>query len=103
MDKLNMQDMKFKSEQIDVDEKVKQSNKVVSDIKATIHQWEVKISKLKLQEIPDKPIEELKKFSDEELDERTLESVQKELEKAEQFLKAAQPNLSSIQVNYKTN
>ena len=48
-------------------------------------------------------MEELKTFTDEELEKRNVESVEKELQAAESHLKAAKPNLSAIAVSFFLN
>ncbi|CAH0546726.1 unnamed protein product [Brassicogethes aeneus] len=87
----------IKSDKVDIDQKVKAANTKLNDYKATIHQWEVKLTHLKLQDIPNETMESLKKFTSEELEERSVEDVQKELDAADHFLKTAKPNLNAIQ------
>lgn len=53
-----------------------------------------------MQEIPDQPVEELKQYTDEEIEETNATAIEKELQTAENFLKAAKPNLAAIQVRF---
>ncbi|KAJ8970615.1 hypothetical protein NQ314_001150 [Rhamnusium bicolor] len=94
---LTKEENKLKSDKVDVDEKVKTCEHKLNEYKGAIHQLEVKMTRLKLQDIPNESIEELKKFTHEELEQRNIESVEKELQAAESHLKAAKPNLNAIQ------
>lgn len=43
VDKLKKKLNKLKSEEVDVDQKLKTANEKISGIKATMHQWNVKV------------------------------------------------------------
>ncbi|KAJ8924806.1 hypothetical protein NQ315_000960 [Exocentrus adspersus] len=98
---LTKQENELRSEKVDVDEKVNTSKAKVNECKGAIHQLEVKISRLRLQDIPNETVEELKKFTEEELLQKNMESVEKALQNAKNYLNAAKPNLSAIQ-NYQS-
>ncbi|KAG5889944.1 hypothetical protein JTB14_018839 [Gonioctena quinquepunctata] len=87
----------LKSEKVDVDQKMKTFNSKINDYKGAIHQLEVKISHLKLQDIPNETNAELKKYTKEELEEINAADIEKELEAAENHLKIAKPNLNAIE------
>lgn len=71
----------------------------INDYKGSIHSLEVKIKHLKLQVIPDESVEELKKYTREELEEINVAEIEKELEAAETHLRVAKPNLNAIEVS----
>lgn len=71
----------------------------INDYKGSIHSLEVKIKHLKLQVIPDESVEELKKYTREELEEINFAEIEKELEAAETHLRVAKPNLNAIEVS----
>lgn len=54
------------------------------------------MSQLQLQEIPDEAPETLRVFTEEELANRELGNIQKELQSKEEKFKAAKPNLNAI-------
>ncbi|KAK9877855.1 hypothetical protein WA026_020085 [Henosepilachna vigintioctopunctata] len=87
----------LKSEEVDVDQRLKSSKEKINELVSQIHQWNVKISQLKLQEIPDIVLEELKKYTKQELEEKNLESIERDLKLAEHQLKSIKPNLGVIQ------
>lgn len=89
----------MKSEKVDVDQKVKVIIGKINDFKGSIHSLEVKISNLKLQDIPDETPVELKKYTHEELEEGNVAEIEKELQAAETHLRIAKPNLNAIEVN----
>nr|CAI5830513.1 unnamed protein product [Callosobruchus analis] len=88
---------KIKSEKVDVDQKIQVVKKQIDECQGNIHQLEVKVSKLRLQEIPDEPPGELKKYTEEEIENENVDNIQKELERAENHLKVAKPNLRAIE------
>ncbi|KAL1502044.1 hypothetical protein ABEB36_007248 [Hypothenemus hampei] len=97
VDEITKKEVKLKSEKIDIDEKLKGHDKKIGTYLATIHSFEAKLKSLKLEEIPEEPPQELKKYSDEELESIDAESMETKLKKAEDYLKAAKPNLKSVQ------
>ncbi|XP_044758906.1 structural maintenance of chromosomes protein 4 [Coccinella septempunctata] len=88
---------KLKSEEVDIDQKIKTANEKINNVKSAMHQWHVKVTQLKLQDIPETTLEELKKYTKEELEEKNLEIVEKDLRIAENKLKSEKPNLGVIQ------
>ncbi|XP_056633945.1 structural maintenance of chromosomes protein 4 [Diorhabda sublineata] len=91
------QENKLKSEKVDIDQKLKTVNGKINECKSAIHQLEVKISHLKLQDIPNESTVDLEKYTHEELLEKDAKEVEKELEAAETHLRVAKPNLNAIE------
>lgn len=89
---------KLKSEKVDIDQKLKVIKGKINDCKESIHLLEVKISHLKIQEIPNEQPIDLKKYTQEELDQVNVAEIEKELEAAETHLRIAKPNLKAIEV-----
>lgn len=96
MDQITKEEVKLKSEKIDVDEKLKAFDKKLREYNATINSFKSKLGELQLHEIPNETVEALKQFTDEELEERSVEGVEKEMQAAEKHLRAAKPNLNAI-------
>ncbi|KAL3284056.1 hypothetical protein HHI36_018225 [Cryptolaemus montrouzieri] len=88
---------KLKSEVVDVNQKLKTVNGKINETKSSMHQWNVKICQLELQEIPGSVTEPLKKYTKEELEENNLKTVERDMKLAEQQLSATKPNLNAIQ------
>lgn len=95
---LTKQENKLKSEKVDIDQKLKTIDGKINDFKGSIHSLEVKISHLKLQDIPDETAVELKKYTDDEIEDTNVAEIEKELEAAETHLRIAKPNLNAIEV-----
>lgn len=96
---LTKKENKLKSEKVDVDQKLKTLDGKINDYKGSIHSFEVKIKHLKLQEIPDEAVTELKRYTREEIEEANVAEIEKELETAETHLRVAKPNLNAIEVS----
>ncbi|CAG9764069.1 unnamed protein product [Ceutorhynchus assimilis] len=96
-EEITKQENELKSTKIDIDKRVKDLDKKLQNYHAVIQSNEAKMSVLKLQEIPNEAVEELKIYTDEELEERDIREVEKEIHLAESHLKAAKPNLTAIQ------
>ncbi|KAK5646128.1 hypothetical protein RI129_004592 [Pyrocoelia pectoralis] len=86
----------IKSEKIDVDQKCKTYDANINEQRGEIHSHRSKLTKLKLQEIPERPLEELKTFSPEELKEKDVKNLQRQLTFNENQIKSAKPNLNAI-------
>nr|XP_023017853.1 structural maintenance of chromosomes protein 4 [Leptinotarsa decemlineata]XP_023017854.1 structural maintenance of chromosomes protein 4 [Leptinotarsa decemlineata] len=87
----------LKSEKVDVDQKVKAFNNKMNEYQGAVHQLEVKISHLKLQDIPNESDAVLKKYTHDELEEIDCGHIVREMEAAENHLKVAKPNLNAIE------
>ncbi|XP_050294355.1 structural maintenance of chromosomes protein 4 isoform X2 [Anthonomus grandis grandis] len=97
VEQLTKEENKLKSEKIDIDEKLKVHDKKINELKRHMEAWRNKLGTLRLQDIPNESMEELKQFSKDELDERSVDSVEEELQAAEKHLKVAKPNFHAIQ------
>uniref|UniRef100_A0AAR5Q6Q8 Structural maintenance of chromosomes protein n=1 Tax=Dendroctonus ponderosae TaxID=77166 RepID=A0AAR5Q6Q8_DENPD len=97
MDAITKEETKLKSEKIDVDEKIRVFDKKLKEYNAIVNSLRHKLNNLKLQPIINEPEEALEQFSDEKLDAEDLQAAEKKLESAENYLKAAKPNLTAIQ------
>ncbi|CAH1155594.1 unnamed protein product [Phaedon cochleariae] len=93
---LTKKENEVKSEKVDVDQQIKTFIGKINEYKGAIHQLDVKISRLKLQDIPNESSLELKKYTEEEIEQANVNDVEKELEAAENHLKIAKPNLNAI-------
>lgn len=51
-----------------------------------------------MQDIPDRPKEDLKNYTSEELAEKNVQNVQREIQANEEQMKASKPNLNAIEV-----
>ncbi|ENN71991.1 hypothetical protein YQE_11282, partial [Dendroctonus ponderosae] len=117
MDAITKEETKLKSEKIDVDEKIRVFDKKLKEYNAIVNSLRHKVAffvlqvpqfpsyskvmlsawRKNLQPIINEPEEALEQFSDEKLDAEDLQAAEKKLESAENYLKAAKPNLTAIQ------
>lgn len=95
---INEKENKLQLEKIDIDQKMQSLNKTVSNSTAAIHNWKMKLSKLKLREIPDEEVETLKEYTVDELKEIDFNVIQKELDQSEHLIQTQKPNLNAIEV-----
>ncbi|KAF5302895.1 hypothetical protein FQA39_LY02075 [Lamprigera yunnana] len=86
----------IKSEKIEIDQKCKVFDKKINERKGEIHSFRAKLTQLKLQEIPDQSMEELKTFMPEELKQKDVQNLQRQLNYNEEQLKVVKPNLNAI-------
>ncbi|XP_066249114.1 structural maintenance of chromosomes protein 4 [Euwallacea similis] len=97
VEKITKEETKLRSEKIDVDDKLKVLEKKLAEHEGVINSFKYKLSQLSLQEVPNIETEELEQYSDEALNVSELERAEKEMQQADNFLKAAKPNLGAIQ------
>ncbi|XP_066152945.1 structural maintenance of chromosomes protein 4 isoform X2 [Euwallacea fornicatus] len=97
VEKITKEETKLRSEKIDVDDKLKVLQKKIREYEGVVNSFKHKLSQLKLQEVPNMETEELEQYSDEALTVSEFEKAEKEMQQAENFLKAAKPNLGAIQ------
>ncbi|KAB0799073.1 hypothetical protein PPYR_06953 [Photinus pyralis] len=93
---LAKEENKIKSDKIEVDQKCKTYNAQINEHKGQIHGYRSKLAHLKLQEIPDQATEELKEFTQDELKEKNIGNIQRQLTFQENQIKSAKPNLNAI-------
>ncbi|XP_017781859.1 PREDICTED: structural maintenance of chromosomes protein 4 [Nicrophorus vespilloides] len=91
---------KIKGEKIEIDQKLKDVTEKLEDSRGKVNVLKSKIKQLRLQSIPDETIGELKTYSEEELEEIELNTIQRQLNVYEDEYKKANPNLEAI-VEYK--
>ncbi|XP_065161270.1 structural maintenance of chromosomes protein 4 [Atheta coriaria] len=87
----------FKSEKIELDQKMKTLKEALYEVEQKIRGFQAKLSSLKLQEIPTEITEPFKKYTDEELEKTEIEKVLKQIGLCEIQLRNTKPNLAAIE------
>ncbi|KAK4886823.1 hypothetical protein RN001_003094 [Aquatica leii] len=94
--KLSKKENQVKSDKIEVDQKCKVFDKSINEHKGQIHGFRSGLAQLKLQDVPDQAPEELKTFTAEELKQKDIQNLQRQLNFNEEQLRSAKPNLKAI-------
>lgn len=87
---------KMKVMKIDLEQKIRDSNKTLKELEALIPEYERRIASLKLHEIPGEATETLTNLTDEQVQELTSTNVSAQLQKAKQRLPTEIPNMQVI-------
>ncbi|GJQ67663.1 putative structural maintenance of chromosomes protein [Trypoxylus dichotomus] len=93
------QEKGMKSSKIEVDHRLDKLNKLINEINAQMHEWQIRKNSLKLNKIPfstSTEIETLKIFTLDELQEKDYTLLNNELHAQEQMQKNCKPNLKVI-------
>lgn len=93
---LNEKLKNFKSDKIEIDQQISEINKQLKECSAIMNHCKAKLAQLQLQEIPEKPAEELRTFTDKELEETDTSNMEVDLKREEEEMKKARPNVTAI-------
>lgn len=97
LQRLEGEETKYKSERIEIDQANEKFATAIKDNTKTIHHWKREITKLKLEDIPGEDKEELKQYSNEELQNYDVDQYKMELNSLEENLSAKRPDLKAIE------
>jgi len=100
--KLEAEENKLKSDRIEIDQTITKYNEAITEETRNIKHWKREITKLKLEDIPGKEVEELKDYfsteeGKEELMQMNTEAWQYELNMMEEEFSAKRPDLGAIE------
>merc|ERR1712241_1068353 len=96
-DEINKQELKFKSDRIEVDKKLETYVESITTNQKKVQFWIRENKKINLQEIPGVDVEELQELSEEELQEVDVEVIQQELNIIAEKIAASKPNMAAIE------
>lgn len=93
---LQTSENKLKAMKIDLDQKLHENRKQLKELQQVIPEYNRKIANLKLREIPHEPLEPLKDFTEEEIDQMDVKMVMQNLQKVKKRLPGQTPNMQII-------
>lgn len=95
-DGLLARETKIKALKIDLDQKISASAKKLSEMTGKIEEYTIRINALKLNEIPDQPIQELHQYNEEEISALDIKTVAANLAAAKERKPTEPPNMQLI-------
>lgn len=97
LDKLQSRESKMKAVKIDLDQKLREKNKILVELQHRVPDLTRAIKHLKLQDIPNEDTEGLKELTEEELEQLDGKNVAAQLQKAKEKLPKQIPNMQIIE------
>ncbi|KAK0172379.1 hypothetical protein PV328_005704 [Microctonus aethiopoides] len=96
LDSLQAKETKMKSLKIDLDQKLSDSKKIVIELTQKIEDFTKRIKALKLNQIPEQPLEQLPELTDDEISGLDIRTVAANLAAAKERLPEEVPNMQII-------